>query len=148
MKTFLETYVRKPKFHDRIHNTPPLIPILIKINPVHILPSYIFKIHFNIILPSTATSSKSSLLLGVFLKAPCIISLLFNACHMPCQHSSSWFDNPGSIYRRARSIKHLVMGYPANSYCVLPLRSRYSPQHPILENQLYIFFFPNMRQRR
>ena len=40
-----------PKVHHRIHNSPPLIPILSQIDPVHASPSNCSKIRFSIILP-------------------------------------------------------------------------------------------------
>jgi hypothetical protein len=39
------------KVHYRVHNSPPLFPILIQINSVHAFQSYLLKIHFNIIHP-------------------------------------------------------------------------------------------------
>lgn len=38
-----------PTIHYRIHNSPPLFPVLSQMNPVHALTTYVFKIHFNII---------------------------------------------------------------------------------------------------
>jgi hypothetical protein len=44
----------KARYRD--HNSPPLVPILSQMNPVHILTPNFFKIHFIIILPSTPRS--------------------------------------------------------------------------------------------
>jgi hypothetical protein len=43
------------KYH--VHKTPPMGPILSYMNPGHILTSYLFEIHFNIILPSKHMTS-------------------------------------------------------------------------------------------
>jgi len=44
----------------QFHSSLPLVPLLNEINPVPTLPTYFFKIHFNIILPSMPMSSKCS----------------------------------------------------------------------------------------
>jgi hypothetical protein len=48
----------EPTVHYRVHKNPPLVSILSQINPVHSLPSYLLKLNFNVIVPSTPMLSK------------------------------------------------------------------------------------------
>ena len=40
----------------RIHKGSPIIPILSQINPISLIDTYLFKVHSNIVLPSTDKS--------------------------------------------------------------------------------------------
>jgi len=51
----------KPKLHYPVHKSPPLVRMLSHINPFHVFPSYLLKIHLKIILPSKPQPSKRSL---------------------------------------------------------------------------------------
>jgi hypothetical protein len=71
-----------PNVHCRFQKSSSLVPILSHINPVHATSSYFSKVHFNIILPPTYKSFWCSLL--DFSLNPIRISLVTNACYMPC----------------------------------------------------------------
>jgi hypothetical protein len=44
----LPSILCNPKGQYRVHKSPPLVPFLSQIDPVHTNPSYLSKIHFNI----------------------------------------------------------------------------------------------------
>jgi hypothetical protein len=49
-----------PKFYCRVHKSPQMDPTLSQMNPVHSIPSYFSKMHFNIIFQIMPRSSYSS----------------------------------------------------------------------------------------
>jgi hypothetical protein len=57
----LPSILRNPEVHHRVHISLPPVPILSQIDPIPTIPSYLYKIHFNIVHPSTSWSSQWSL---------------------------------------------------------------------------------------
>jgi hypothetical protein len=57
----IHKHVVKPEANNRVCRSPPLVPILSQTNPFRTIPSYLSKIKFNIILPSTFRSSQWSI---------------------------------------------------------------------------------------
>jgi hypothetical protein len=80
------------KVHYRIHNSPPSDPNLSQLHPVHVSPIYLLKIHFNITLSSTPSSSKWSLSLRSVHQNPICTSPPHRMCHMPPNPHLILFD--------------------------------------------------------
>jgi hypothetical protein len=59
----LPSILQKPKILYSIHKSPPLVPILSQTNSVHTTPSFLCKIHLNIIHPHVLVSLVVSYLL-------------------------------------------------------------------------------------
>jgi hypothetical protein len=95
-----------PKVHYRVHKSPPLVLILIQIDPVHIIPFYLRPIlilftHLRLGLPSGFLPSgfPTSILYG----------LLFPpSCYMPCTSHRPWLDHPIFILWRVQVMKLLI----------------------------------------
>jgi len=66
------------RFHDRVHNSPTIVPILSQINPVHPLSLR----HFNISLTTKSGSSKWFLSLRFPHQTPIHTTPLPHTCHM------------------------------------------------------------------
>jgi len=72
---------KDPKVCSSIHKSQPVFHILSQVSPIHILQFYTFKIHFNIILPSTPWSSEWLLSIRVCRQIPECTSLFMHATH-------------------------------------------------------------------
>ena len=59
-----------PEVQCRIHKGSPIIPILSRINPIPRIDTYLFKVHFNIVLPSTPRPPQRSLFMNKFTLYP------------------------------------------------------------------------------
>jgi hypothetical protein len=59
---------------------------------IHSIPSYLSKIHFNIVHPRTSSSSQWSLSFWVSHLYPICIPLLHHSCYMPRPYHPSWLD--------------------------------------------------------
>jgi len=123
-----------PKVYHGTHKRTPLVPTLSQFHPVHTPKSHFPKIHPNIILPSTPASPQWFPDLGFPHQNPVHTSPFPHTRYMPCSSHSSWFYYPHSIGWGVQIIQLLIMSFcPCPCYLV-PLRPKYSPQHPILKH--------------
>jgi len=96
--------------------------------------SHFLEIHLNIILPSKSGSSKWSLSHRFPSQNPVYTSPLPHTCYKPSLSNFSRFDHPKNIWRAVLIIKLFVMYFSALPRHFVPLRSKYSHQHPILKH--------------
>jgi hypothetical protein len=106
---------------------PLLTPIQRHRNPVHPIPAYFLTIHFNIILPPTSRPSWWSLSFWLSHQNPVCIPLRSNACYVPYSTHLPWFHHSNKVW--ASSLCNFL--HPNRHF--IPLRSKYSPQHPVLK---------------
>jgi hypothetical protein len=105
-------------------------------NSVHTTHSYSSKIHFNIIVtPNLRFSS------GVYFYFAPKHCIQFSSvpCYMPCPSHPPWLDNSNYTWRTVQVMKLPIMQFSLTSYHFIPLRSKYSPQHPVLKHPQSMF---------
>ena len=79
----------------------------------------LFKINFNIILPSTARLFKWSLSPRYPDQNPLSTSLFPHMCHMRLPSHSSWFDLPNNIWWEVQIMKPLTVQNPSAPFSSL-----------------------------
>ena len=121
-----------PKVHYRIHNSSPSLRVLSKTDSVH-ASSHFSKIHFNTTLPSKPCHPSGLLPSGPPTKtlyATLLASFVLHA--LPIAVFLTWSPKwylAGNTERKAPC--YVVFSTPCY---LIPLRRKYFPQHPILEN--------------
>jgi hypothetical protein len=86
----INNLLRKPKVQYDGYKTPPMVPIVSHMHPVHTFPSYFYEIRSNIILTSTPRSSEWSLPFRFHDQNFVCTSHLTHAYHMPHSSHPPW----------------------------------------------------------
>jgi hypothetical protein len=103
-------------------------------------PSYLSKIHFNIVHPLTSWSSQWYLSFWISHQYPIYVPLLPHSCYMSCPSHYPWLDHSNYTWRRVQVMTHLIMQFSPTSCHFSSLRFKYSPQHPVLKHPQSMFF--------
>jgi hypothetical protein len=125
------------KVNYGIHKSSLLSPILRQTKPVHITPSYLSKIHHNIIDPPTSWSSLVSFSLA-FLLTTCTCWYSLHSFHMqrPSHPPRVYYSK--YTWRGVQIMKLLVMQFSLSSRHFVLLRSKHPLQHPVLKRPVYV----------
>ena len=108
--------------------------------------SHISRIHFNIILPSTPGPSTLRPSLRFPHQNLVCTSPFPHTCSTPCT-SVFWFDHTNNLRWGVQSKSSLLCSLLHSPRYLVLLRSKYPPQHPILENPQPTFL-PQCERRR
>jgi hypothetical protein len=86
--------------------------MLSQLNPLHIPPANLPKIHSDPFLPSTPRSSEWSFSFGLSHQNLVHFSVLSHACHMPRPPQCPWLDQPNDIWRWVQNMNLLIVKLP------------------------------------
>ena len=124
----------KPKVHYRIHKGPPLVPVPSQLDPVHTRTSHFLITHLHNILPCTPLVFTVVIFPQVSPSKLCIRLSYPHTCYMPRSSHSSRFCHPSNIEWGVQITKLLSMSFSPFPCHLVPLRPKYSPQHPLLKH--------------
>jgi len=107
------------KLHYHIHKSFPLVPVLSHLNPHHAFPPHFPMIHSSIFSSVPRFS----------------ISHLFHVCYMHHPSHPPYLITL-IMFGEEHKLWSSLCNFPQLLCCILPLRSGYSSQHPVLKHKL------------
>jgi hypothetical protein len=123
----------KPKIYYCVHMIPPLVHIL------QFTPAYTFLPFLGLISMLSSHPRYGlyrCLSLQVFWRNS--VSYFSHAHYMPRSSHSFWFHGPDNFWQRLQILKILIIQISLVPSRFLPIRSKYSPQHPVFKHLFYI----------
>jgi hypothetical protein len=116
----LQNMLWNPKVYNRVHKSPPLVPILSQMKPVHTTPSYLSKIHFQISCPFLCLGrlSKESVQVRGFLRSFVTSLVLYGEELLASHPTPKLEDHPlpavrGYLFNVSAATQHIWRASPS-----------------------------------